>query len=515
VLTATYTDHAISGASTLRPGYQKLMEDARVGSFDVVIAEALDRLSRDQEDMAALFKRLRFAGVRIVTLAEGEISELHVGLKGTMNALFLKDMAEKTRRGLEGRVRAGRSGGGLCYGYEVVRQLAANGEADTGLRQINEPEATIVLRIFAAFAAGESPRAIAMRLNREGIPGPMGRTWGPSTIYGNWRRGTGILNNELYAAQLVWNRQRYVKDPSTGRRVARLNTASEQVLQQVPQLRIVDEALWNAVKARQVSLRSTVITSRDGTRSERARRPVYLLSNLIRCGSCGGGFSMISATLYGCSNARNRGTCANRLNIRRDVLEASVLSGLRTHLLHPDLVKAFVAEFCAETNRLAAEREQAGARERDELARVEREIANLITAIKAGIITPSTKAELEALELRKAELIANVAAAPAPPPAMPRFHPGLAEVYARKVENLVAELNREETRAEAAEVLRQLIAEVRLVPENGKLEIEIRGELAALLQLGQRKSPRLGRPGAQAQVTLVAGAGFEPATFRL
>ncbi len=55
----------------------------------MVLAEALDRLSRDQEDVAALFKQLRFAGVRLVTLAEGEISELHVGLKGTMNAPFL------------------------------------------------------------------------------------------------------------------------------------------------------------------------------------------------------------------------------------------------------------------------------------------------------------------------------------------------------------------------------------------------------------------------------------------
>src|SRR5689334_14284265 len=92
-LVATYTDRALSGASALRPGYQKLMEDARDGAFNVVLAEALDRLSRDQEDVAALYKRLRFAGVRIVTLAEGEINELHVGLKGTMNALFIKDLA--------------------------------------------------------------------------------------------------------------------------------------------------------------------------------------------------------------------------------------------------------------------------------------------------------------------------------------------------------------------------------------------------------------------------------------
>ena len=62
------------------------MRDALNGRFDVVLAEALDRFSRDQEDTARLFKRLTFAGVSIVTLAEGDITHLHVGLKGTMNA---------------------------------------------------------------------------------------------------------------------------------------------------------------------------------------------------------------------------------------------------------------------------------------------------------------------------------------------------------------------------------------------------------------------------------------------
>jgi site-specific DNA recombinase len=127
-LVATYCDRASSGASRLRPGYQRLLEDARACAFDVIVAEALDRLSRDQEDVAALYKQLRFHGVRILTLAEGEISELHVGLKGTMNALFLKDLAAKTHRGLEGRVREGRSGGGLCYGYDVVREHDARDE---------------------------------------------------------------------------------------------------------------------------------------------------------------------------------------------------------------------------------------------------------------------------------------------------------------------------------------------------------------------------------------------------
>src|SRR6478609_1585550 len=140
-LAGTLVDEGISGASMLRPGYQSLLQVARSGGCDVVVAEALDRISRDQEHVAALFKQMIFAGVRIVTLAEGEIGELHVGLKGTMNALFLKDLADKTRRGLKGRVEKGQSGGGLCFGYAVKRELATDGSPIRGRRVIDETDA--------------------------------------------------------------------------------------------------------------------------------------------------------------------------------------------------------------------------------------------------------------------------------------------------------------------------------------------------------------------------------------
>src|SRR5262249_28085320 len=161
-----------------------------------------------------------------------------------MNALFLKDLAQKVRRGLEGRVREGRSGGGLCFGYDVVRERDPRGEPTHGGRSINDAEAAIVRRIFAAFVNGQSPRAIALALNAERIPGPRGTPWGPSTIYGNWRRGTGIVNNELYIGRLVWNRQSFVKDPSSGKRQARSNPPSEWIVRDIPELRIVDDDLW-------------------------------------------------------------------------------------------------------------------------------------------------------------------------------------------------------------------------------------------------------------------------------
>ena len=180
----TYADYAVSGATTLRPGYQALLRDARARRFDVVIAELLDRFSRDQEHIAAFYKHMTFAGVSIVTLAEGTITELHVGLKGTMSALYLKDLAQKTHRGLEGRVRAGRSAGGLCYGYRVIRQFQADGPTAAGMRAIEDAEAIVVRRIFTDYAGGLSPRTIARALNQAKVPGPRGGWWTASLILG-------------------------------------------------------------------------------------------------------------------------------------------------------------------------------------------------------------------------------------------------------------------------------------------------------------------------------------------
>ncbi|TCM67638.1 recombinase family protein [Rhizobium sp. BK068] len=124
----------------------------------------------------------------IVTLAEGEISELHLGLKGTMNALFLKDLAAKTHRGIRGRVEESKSGGGLCFGYNVVKQLDSRGDPIRGDREVNEAEANVERRIFREFAAGVGPRTIARTLNEEGIPGPNGKLWSDTTIRGHVKR---------------------------------------------------------------------------------------------------------------------------------------------------------------------------------------------------------------------------------------------------------------------------------------------------------------------------------------
>jgi site-specific DNA recombinase len=509
-LGTTYSDYAQSGATQLRPGYQQLLADARSGAFDVVIAEALDRLSRDQEHIAALYKQLAFAGVTLVTLSEGEINELHVGLKGTMNALFLKDLRLKVRRGLEGRVRNGRSGGGIAYGYEVTREYDSHGEPVRGGRKINLHEAQIVVRIFKEFAAGRSPRAIAKQLNSEGVTGPFGGTWGPSTIYGNWRRGTGILNNVLYRGQLVWNRQRFIKDPTSGRRLGRQNPTGEWVVQELPDLRIVDDELWTRAKERQEHVRTEIRRLPGVNRPERARRPASLFSSLIVCGECGGGFSKRSEHHFGCSNARNRGTCSNRLTIRRDVLETSVLAGLKCSLMDPDLAREFCAEYHRELNRLSAARQADHDLRRGELNKIDRQIRCVIEAIKDGLRTPGMTDELQRLEARKYELSKMLHGHPT---VAPRLHPALSDLYRQKIARLGAELSRDALRDEATSLIRSLIKQIRLVRENDRLEIELVGEMPAILAFAN-DSPRSTMPTGM-QITMVAGEGLEPPTLGL
>ncbi|MGE0132384.1 MAG: recombinase family protein [Blastocatellales bacterium] len=530
-VTECYSDAGLSGASLMRPGIQALIRDALSGQFDIVLAEALDRLSRDQEDIAGVYKRMQFAGVEMVTLSEGEISTLHIGLKGTMNAMFLKDLADKTRRGLRGRVEHGKSGGGIAYGYDVVKRFDAQGQALRGDRTINAAQAAIVLRIFEDYAVKNlSPKAIAAQLNREGVPCPSGKAWGQSTINGNRRRGTGLLNNELYVGQLVWNRQRFIKDPATGRRVTRLNDEAAIIRQALPELRIVPQDLWDAAKARQKALdaRAPGLWQRN--------RPRYLLSGLVRCGVCGGGYAKINSSQLGCAASKNKGeaVCGNRKTIKREALEQKVLAALQTHLMRDDLVQIFCEEYASHLNRLRAAQETALDEARAERDKLLKARANVVQAIREGIAASLVKDELESIAARL-EVLEKVIAQ-GREQVRPLIHPAMARRYREEVASLRTALSGSPASKsgqvrETAEHVRGLIEKIVLTPIEGRedLKIDLFGDLAGILELAAgaeaARKDRLisGRlPKAindnfrePSKTALVAGAGFEPATFGL
>jgi site-specific DNA recombinase len=525
-----YADYALSGATTNRPRLQQLVADARRGQFDVVLAEALDRISRDQEHIAGIWKGLTFAAARLVTISEGEINELHVGLKGTMNALFLKDLAAKTHRGLTGRVEAGKSGGGLCYGYDVVKSVDARGEPVRGDRCINQAQAAIVRRIFAAFADGASPIGIAKQLNAEGLTGPQGHAWRDTTIRGHAQRGTGLLRNRLYAGELVWNRMRFIRDPQSGKRVSRPNPEAQWVVTDKPELRIVEPALWDRVQHRLGDIRqASGANEPERDRFWERRRAVHLLTQKVHCGVCGGMMSNVGRDYVACQTARKQGTCSNTRGIRRPDLDSLILDALRTQLMDPALFAAFSEAFVGEWNRAAGVQSSGRDQATRELTKVERKLKGLIEAISDGFRAAGLQEQVATLEAQRIALTARLAETAVQE--VPRLHPELPQAYRRQIERLGEALETGPDNIAALEAVRGLIERIILypVPERG-FEIEVLGDIAAMIRLGQAgQAGQTGtRNGGQTlkgspavsdlfvcSVKVVAGTGFEPVTFRL
>ncbi|WP_440411879.1 recombinase family protein [Neorhizobium petrolearium] len=498
----TYSDRAISGASLIRSGIQSLLADAQAGRFDMVLSEALDRLSRDQEDVAGVFKRLSFAGVRIFTLSEGEINELHVGLKGTMNALFLKDLAIKTHRGMRGRVEAGKIGCGNAYGYRVVHQLDARGEPIRGEREIIGEQAEIVRRIFREYAAGKGPRSIAADLNREGIPSPTGKRWNDATIRGNRVISSGILNCELYIGVIRWNRQKKLKNPDTGRFTYRLKPESEWIRAEAPELRIVPQELWDAAKARQDKLtalyRKQIDGSREAARTARQKnaglnathRPRTLLSGLVFCGCCGGAFARRGQDRFTCSNHGLGNGCDNARTVPGKVLETRVLAGLRERLMTPKMMAEAMRAYAQETNRLNRERRSAAENTRRELAVTAKAIAEIVRVIEQGGWHRALSDRLSELETRQDSLTARLSDIPQD---VPDLHPGIAETYRRRIERLTETLSHPDQAVEAADAIREVIDRIVVTPgkKRGSYSITLQGELGTILDWIDRS----GKPG--------------------
>ena len=503
-LGATYDDRALSGASRFRPGFQKLLLDAKAGAFDVVVCEAIDRLGRKLADVADFFDQLSFHRVQVHATAIGPVTQMHIGIMGTMAQMTLADLREKTRRGQLGRARAGRIPGGLAYGYEVVPP--APGSRDAGERRINETEAAIVRRIFRAYAAGASARHIARDLNAEGVPGPGGRPWGDTTIRGQAARGTGLLNNTLYIGQLSWNRCSYVKDPHTGKRVARVNPQDEREEVAIPELRIIDQELWDRAKARQQASSFTMGRDETGNALNRAHRRQFLLSGLLTCGCCGGGYTVMAKDRYGCATHRGKGTCVNGTTIQRQRIEARILGGLKERLLTPDLVAEFIRAFEAELATLQRESANTERQLERELAEVSRKLDGVVRAIEDGTWSDTLRQRLNELEARKAELTARRAQAANPAPTV-RLHPNAAEVYRAKVARLEESLNAPEIRMEAAEALRSLISRIVLTPDASApdgVAAELHGDLATILRLAAD------RPGGDRGLRRAVGAKTNP-----
>ncbi len=370
---AAFQDAAISGAAMAnRPGLLAMLAAAEAAAFDLVLVEDEDRLARSQEHLAHVASRLEFAGVALATLETDQVDDMRVAFKGLIGAQYLKVLRQKTARGMRSNAEKGLATGSRLYGYR---------SAPGGELAIIPAEAEVIRRIFADFAAGLTGRDIAAGLNREGIAGPRGGRWNRSSITGSRQRANGVLNTELYAGVKVYNRMEVRKDPRTGKRLPRMRPVDQWLRTPVPHLAIVDAEAWATAQARK---------AREGgghPHQLAGRRQPGLFSGLVKCGVCGGGYVTANAGRLQCATRRERGPagCGNARTVKRAHVEARVLEGLRTRLMRPAAVAAYVRAYHAAWTALEAARADRRAPIDRRLAEIARSSRRIVDAVAAGV----------------------------------------------------------------------------------------------------------------------------------
>ena len=446
------------------------------------------------------FKVLEFLGVGFVsrsdgvdTLANAKTSRFVYGIKGVMNEEFRRDLAEKTWRGLEGRVRAGYSAGGLPYGYRSEPVLDDRGQIVRVLghrRVVYEPEAEVVRKIFRLYVGDEDgrphlAREVAKILNRDGIAPPGARwqgrakrqctTWSYTAITAHRQLRKGILHNPIYTGTVLWNRSKWLRNPETRREAYRLRPMGDWIEVKDSTLRIVPQNLWDRAQAWLAAQRvAPTACERDGRRK-------YLLSGFVKCAVCGGNYTIATRHSYRCGTFRNRGevACANHLTISRRRLERAVLEILRDRLCGEEHLAAFTNRVRALGRRVSGpSQNQAKA-----LRGIEREIEHVKQAVRLGKATSTLLGMLEEAQRRRDELVAatgvpedgdsaRVAAA------LERL-PDLVREVLSDLDTLLAVEDVDRAKA----VLAGFQTTVTLHPVGGHLEAEVAGTLAGVLTL--------------------------------
>jgi site-specific DNA recombinase len=520
-----YMDEAVSGVSVDgRGGLQRLVEAAlrKPRCFDVVLVDDTSRLSRDVVDTVQQFRELRFHGVDLFFVNQGlhsgrDNAEFLLAIYGAMDSEYIRELGRKTHRGLEGQALQGFSAGGIAFGYRrdpLYDAAAADRDGQRrriGVRWVIDPvEAVIVREIFHLYASGHGLAAIAAMLNVRQVPCPrqakghrtrhdgVGPGWDVSSV-------RVILMNELYRGRAIWNRSRWVRVPGTRRRHRIARPVSEWIVQDRPDLRVIDETLWQDVQARRARVRRRY-DQPTGFGKSKSEYGKYLLSGLLMCATCGGSMTIRtsagSTQKYGCTRRWRRGTsaCTNSLLVRRDVAEAQIVALLRDKLYSPSAIDRLVEKV---NTRLRAHAPAAGAERRrvlDELHRLGQQLAGLRQFIIQGDSSPKVRTWLCEAEEEESRLRRDLERVEADVQRRPLYvHPSRVTEY---LLDLRATLQKGGLRA------RQLLQgdieriNVHAVPDTTKPFAR-----AEVISTGKGLLGRV--------VLVVAGAGFEPATFGL
>nr|WP_315481563.1 recombinase family protein [uncultured Undibacterium sp.] len=492
---ATHSDNHISGSIPVqqRPGGAKLLADALADRFDVLILESLDRLSRDQVEQERIVRRLEHRGMIIIGVADGYDSQMGGrkimrGVRGLINELYLDDLRHKTHRGQSGQVDRGYVAGGKSFGYDIVK-------TETGSHYvINKEQAQWVRFIFTKYSEGWSAQRIAAELNKRGVKSPRNSTWATSAVYGCAKKGSGVIHNELYAGKYVWNRSQWVKDPDTGKRQRFERATDEWKVIDVPELRIIDTELWEAVRRRR-----SASAINGGPRVGKPTRTLF--GGMMKCPLCGGAIIAINKNLYGCNMRKDRGAdVCKGLSFPREVADKRLLGALRDELLTDNAI----SEIEQRVRQIIASQQKDKAIEsastKARLSELDGEISRLVDAIASIGLSDSLKTRLIAAEHEKAQLESQSTVTKIQPLA------NIDGAIKSKIKQITLDLQN---------TLESDIQSARSIIQNLFGEIQIKQEGETIYAEYDNAAEKLLMAIGGASLIVVAGAGFEPTTFGL
>lgn len=326
-----------------------------------------------------------------------------------------------------------------------------------------------------------------------------------TALVGTAKMHTGILRREQYIGEVVWNRTKWKKEPGTSRRVCELRPESEWIKVEHPELRIIDDLLWQRVQAR---LKEARDKAHPNTLAKRGRPSKYLLSGLMVCGECGANYIMQDTRAYGCSGHTSGGKylCANGVRVKREVAETALLKNIKERLLSDEIIASIEKQFRAAIREMGTQ-EEAPVIE-TEIAGIERKIEKVLDAIESIGISDSLAERLRKLEADKQDAGERLQAAQIdaePLDALPDLIPALVECWralAADFEVLASYPDVEPGVIDTARCnLHALLGQVTLKPKDGVL-------WAYPTLKPEKPTLKESRP-----LILVAGAGIEPASF--
>jgi hypothetical protein len=283
-----------------------------------------------------------------------------------------------------------------------------------------------------------------------------------------------VLYRPLYRGEEVWNRSR--KRNTWGQVEQKDRPESEWLRRPAPELRVVDDALWEAAHARLAESRALYLRDTKGKvwgHPARGTESKYLLVGLARCGVCRSGLSVRTRGgkpryyYYVCTgyHMRGRHVCSNRYELPMEDTNAAVLTAVGKQVLSPEMLAAAIDRA---TERLTVPRtdDDEAERLRREQRTLDAELSRLTGALAEGGSLRSVLTAIREREAKRERLAARLDALTiiAARPKVDRR--AVREELKRRIEDWRAPLTQHV--AQARQLLRKVLADrLTVTPEAG------------------------------------------------